>query len=106
MASAYKVLAQGQLAAAPATLATVGVAKSWIISKITVINTDTVARTCAFYVGGTTNTKSITPETVSIPAGGMMEFTGAETIEASNTLSGGASVATKLTYTVFGNEVS
>jgi hypothetical protein len=106
LASAYKVLVQGQLGNTVATLATVGASKSWVISKITVVNTDTSARTCGFYVGGTTNTKSITPETVSIPAGGMMEFTGAETLEAANTLSGGASVATKLTYTVFGNEVS
>lgn len=106
MASAYKVLIQGQLGNTVATLATVGGGKSWIISKITVINTDTSARTCGFYVGGTTDTKAITPVAISIPAGGMMEFTGAETIEAANTLSGGASVATKLTYTVFGNEVS
>ncbi len=106
MASAFKVLAQGQLGNTVSTLATVGGGKSWVISKITVVNTDSASRTCGFYVGGTANTHSVTPETITIPAGGMAEWTGTETLEAGNTLAGGASVASKLTYTVFGNEVS
>ncbi len=106
MADSFKVLAQGQLGNTVATLATVGALKTWIIKYITVINTDSAARTFGLYIGGTTNTKSITPETVSIPAGGMAEITCNLTLEAAQTIAGGASVATKLTYTIFGDEAS
>lgn len=106
MASAYKVLYQGQLGNTVATLATVGAAKSWVIKYISVINTDSSARTFGLYVGGTTDTSSITPPAVSIPAGGEAELVCTLALETGQTIAGGASVASKLTTTVFGDEVS
>lgn len=106
MASAYKVLYQGQLGNTVATLATVGGGKTWIIKYITVVNTDSAARTFGLYIGGTTDTASITPTAVSIPAGGSAEWAGNLTLEATQTIAGGASMASKLTTTIFGDEVS
>lgn len=107
MANAFKVLAQGQLGAAVATLATVGAAKTWVIKHITIVNNDTVARTFGLYVGGTAAANAITPPAVSIPNGGSWEWCPCDiTLETGQTIAGGASVATQLTYTIFGDEIS
>lgn len=107
MADSFKVLYQGQLGNSVATLATVGAAKTWIIKLITVVNTDSSARTFGLYVGGTAAANAVTPTAVSIPAGGSWEwFEMSLTLETGQTIAGGASVATKLTTTVYGDEVS
>ena len=107
MADAFKVLYQGQLGNTVATLATVGAAKSWVIKTITAVNNDTSARTFGLYAGGTTAAHVLTSPAISIPAGGSWEWTEVGiTLEAAQTLAGGASVATQVTVTVFGDEVS
>lgn len=107
MANAFKVLYQGQLGNSVATLATVGAAKTWIIKQITAVNNDASARTFGLYVGGTTAAKAITPPAVSIPAGGGWDWCPCDIcLETGQTLSGGASVATQVTVTVFGVEIS
>lgn len=107
MADSFKVLYQGQLGNTVATLATVGGGKSWIIKTITAVNNDTSARTFGLYVGGTTAAHVVTPPNVSIPAGGGWEWTEVGiALEAAQTIAGGASVATQVTVTVFGDEVS
>jgi hypothetical protein len=104
--STFKVLYQGQLGAAVATLATVGTGKTWIIKHITAVNNDTVARTFGLYVGGTTASKVITPPNVSIPNGGAWEWCPCDIcLESAQTLAGGASAATQVTVTVFGDEI-
>lgn len=107
MADAFKVLYQGQLGSSVATLATVGGGKSWIIKTMTAVNNDSSARTFGIYIGGTTATKVVTPPAISIPAGGAWEWTEiGMTLEAAQTIAGGASVASQVTVTVFGDEVS
>jgi hypothetical protein len=107
MANAYKVLYQGQLTASVATLATVGALKTWIIKQITAVNNDASARTFGLYVGGTTAAKAITAPATSIPAGGMWDWCPCDIcLEAAQTIAGGASVATQVTVTVFGLEIS
>lgn len=101
------MLYQGQLGNSVATLATVGAAKSWIIKTLMAVNNDSAARTFGLYVGGTTATHVVTPPNISIPAGGAWEWTEiGMTLEAAQTLAGGASVASQVTVTVFGDEVS
>ena len=107
MANAYKVLYQGQLGNSVATLATVGGGKSWIIKDISMVNTDNATRTAGLYHNGTTDVTSITPTAVSIVAGGMYAFSGGTiSAAAGDTISGGASVANKITVTITGDEVS
>lgn len=107
MANAFKVLYQGQLGNAVATLATVGALKTWIIKHITAVNNDASARTFGLYIGGTTASKIVTPPAVSIPAGGSWEWCPCDiTLEAAQTIAGGASVAAQVTVTVFGDEIS
>ncbi len=107
MADSWKVLYQGQLGNTVATLATVGGGKTWIISKVKAVNNDTSARTMGLYIGGTTASHAVTPPAVSIPAGGAWEDNSPGwTLEAAQTIAGGASVASQVTVTIFGDEVS
>ena len=107
MASAYKLLYQGQLPNAVATVATVPGGKSWIIKDISMVNTDSSDRTASLYHNGTTSTSVITPSNVTIVAGGMYAFSnGSITLEAGGTIAGVASVASKITVTISGDEVT
>src|SRR5262245_41079979 len=106
MADTYKLLYQGQLGSSVATLATVGTGKMWIIKHMTVVNNDTSARTFALYRQGTAASNIITPPNMSIPASGMAEWDGTMSLNDAETIRGGASVATQLTLTIDGDEVS
>lgn len=106
MADAYKVLYQGQLGASVATLATVGGGKSWIVKHIAVVNNDTSNRTFGLYRQGTAAANVITPPNMVVPAGGCCEWDGTMALAASETIAGGASVASQLTVTICGDEVS
>jgi hypothetical protein len=103
---AYKLLYQGQLPSSVGTLATVGGGVSWIIKHISIVNNDTSARTFALYRQGTADSNIITPPAMGIPAGGMSEWDGTMALAASETLRGVGSVASKLTVTVCGDEVT
>lgn len=65
----YKVLYQGQLAAAAATIYTVPSSTTAFVKSIMVVNNDTAARTFSLYVNGTAASNKITP-TYEIQAGG------------------------------------
>lgn len=108
MSDVCKLLYQGQLPAAVATLATVPSSPviSWIVKHWIVVNNDTVARTFALYRQGTAATNIITPPAVSVPAGGCVEWDGTMSMGTGETLRGVGSVATMLTLTVDGDEVS
>ena len=104
----FKVLYQGQLGNTVATLATVGAGKSWQVGLITAVNTDTSARTFGLCIGGTAAANRVTSDVISLPAsGGFWEWSPTKpiTLEAAQTIAGGASVATKVTVTIFGDEV-
>lgn len=102
----YKLLYQGQLASSVATLATIASGKAWIIKHYSVVNNDSVARTFVLYRQGTAAANIITPPAVAVPAGGMVEWDGTMSLGAAETLRGFASVATQLTLTVCGDEVT
>lgn len=108
MADTFKVLYQGQLGNTVATLATVGAAKTWIIKLITAVNTNASARTFGLYIGGTASSNAVTGTAISLEgSGGSWEWTpSGMTLEATQTIAGGASAATSVTVTVFGDEVS
>ncbi len=107
MSSTWKVLYQGQLGNSVATLATVGGGKTWLVSRVKAVNTDSAARTMGLYIGGTAAANAVTPTAISIPAGGGWDDDSPGwTLEAGQTISGGASVSAKVTVTVFGDEVS
>lgn len=107
MANSWKVLYQGQLGNSVGTLATVGGGKTWLVSGWVAVNNDSAARTFGLYIGGTTAAKVVTPPNISIPAGGSVkDDKPGWTLEAGQTIAGGASVASQITLTIFGDEVS
>jgi len=106
MADTYKLLYQGQLAATPGTLYTVPSVTNVIVRHISVVNNDTVNRTFALYRQGTAATNLITPPAMLVPPGGMQEWDGAMAMAATETLRGVGSVASMLTVTIDGDEIT
>lgn len=97
-------LADGQLPAAKAALYTATAVKA-IIHKITVVNTDSSARTFNLYrkrAAGTS--KLITPANCSLGVGYLAETEKPFTLSAGDSIEGDASVALKLDYTINGVE--
>lgn len=105
MADAYKQLYQGQLAATVTTLYTVPGSTSAIVKHITVVNNDSTTRTFTLYRGGTAATNVIT-SAMALPAGGSAEWDGTMALAAAETIRGIGSVATMLTVTIDGDEVT
>ena len=105
MAETYKKLAQGQLPSSAGTIYTVPSGTSTIIKHIRLVNTDSSARTARLYHDGTTDATTILPA-ASIEAGGWAEFEGTIVMEAADTLAGLGSVASQVTYTIYGLELT
>lgn len=70
--ASYKVLAQGQLAATPATIYTVPASTATQVSHILLANTNTVPETVALFVNGTGAANQVMA--MVIPAGGSATF--------------------------------
>lgn len=69
----YKILYQGQLANAAATIYTVPTSTQAFIRSISVVNTDTVVQTFQLFRGGLVAANAIT-QSISLPAGGMATY--------------------------------
>lgn len=104
MAVSVKQLANGQLAAAKATLYTTPGATQAVIRSITLVNTDSSARTVNLYVNGTGTSRRITPKDLSLAAGTMHEIDRVITLEAADIVEGDASVANVVDYVISGVE--
>lgn len=109
MPLAYKQLAQTQIGTSAATLYTTPAATQTIIKSIRIVNTDSSPRWVKLWnnagAAGTTDADLILPQT-SIPAGGWAELDSTLTMAAADTLSAQAEVASKVTITVHGAEVT
>ncbi len=106
MALTYKVLAQGQLPNAAGVLYTVPAGTSAIVKQIALANTDGAAtHNATIYVNGTGAGNQILPVT-TLPINGSMPLTGTITLAAGQTIQGLADAASKITYTIFGVEIT
>jgi hypothetical protein len=107
MTDTFKTLYQNQLTTAANTLlyGPIGAGTQTIVKQIRVVNTDTAACGISFYTNGTAAANIILPE-ISVDAGGFAEFEGTITLGATNTLYAKASVASCLTVTVYGLEIT
>ena len=105
MADAYKTLYQGQLPSAVATLATVGALKSWIVKHISIVNNGPGNMIFQLYRNGTTAPFAWTPP-MTIVENGIAEWDGTEAMAAADTIAGYAGIASQLTMTMTGDEVS
>lgn len=99
-----KALANGQLAAAKATLYTVPALTFTIVKSITLVNTDASARTVNLYVKPAATSRRIIPLNLSIPAGGSYVYDDGITLEAGDVIEGDASVANVVDYVINGTE--
>lgn len=101
---AIKALADGQLPSSKGTLYTVPPGATTIIVTITLVNTDSAARTVDLYLNRTGTSRRIISKDLSIAAGNSLEHTTRHTMEAGDLLEGDASAATVVDYTVDGTE--
>ena len=106
----YKVLiGPAFMTSSGSTLGTVPAGKSWIARNWVAINTDSSARTFGIYnstSGALTAQFQITPSALSVDAGGMAEWDGAKAFEAGRTIALAASVGSKITFEMSGDEYS
>ena len=103
----FKLLHQSQLSTTAGALYTVPANHETIIKNITVVNNDTEALWFTlFHTTGTTYTEATTiiPE-ATIAAGGLAEWEGSMTLDASDVLGGDGEQAAELTITVWGDEI-
>jgi hypothetical protein len=104
MALSIKALASGQLAGAKGTLYTTPALTQTIVKSITLVNTDSSARTVNVYVNTTGTSRRIVPKDMSIPAGGSYVFDDLVTLEAADLIEGDASTANVVDYVINGAE--
>ena len=100
-----KSLADGQLPVAEGSLYVVPAVTQSIIKTVTLVNTDSVARTLNIYIkpsGGTS--RRIVPKDLSLSAGYMAVLDDELTLEAGDDIRGDASAADVVDYVVNGVE--
>ena len=105
MALAYKQLAQSQIGTSAATFYTSPAGTQTIIKQLRIVNTDTVPRWIKLGNNGSADANLILPQT-TIAAGGWAEFDGTLTLAAGETIVAQAEVASKLTMTAHGAQVT
>lgn len=100
-----KNLANGQLASTEGDVYLVPAATTAIIKTITLVNTDTVARTMNLYIKKSAGTsRRIIPKDQSLGAGFLLETDQEYTLGAGDAIRGDASAATVVDFTVSGVE--
>lgn len=105
MTVAIKSLGDGQLANSEGSLYLTPASTQAIIKTITLVNTDSSARTVNLYVkvsGGTS--RRIIPVDLSLAIGANFVYDNEITLEAGDDLRGDASAATQVDYTINGIE--
>lgn len=106
MADSFKKLAQAQVAVTSTTRYTApGGGKGVIVKSIRVVNLDASSRWVKLWHDGTADANVILPQ-ITIPAGGILEWEGTICMEPSDTLSDIGEVASQLTITIYGDELS
>lgn len=106
MPDAYKKLYQGQAGNSAATLATVPALTTWIIRHIRVVNTHaSAAQTIELWDDGTADANKILGAT-SIPSDDTYTEDCFICIAAGDTIAGKASVASEVTVTLYGVEIT
>ena len=106
MPNTYKELFRGWLPNAVAVVATVPTGKEWIISHVTMVNSNAADQTAALYRNGLTDIDRFTPSNAFLEgAGGMYEFTGRMEFGPGETIAGVASAATSVNLILEGDEV-
>lgn len=106
MADAYKKLYQGQPGTTAATLATVPASTTWIIRHIRVVNTHaSAAQTIELWHDGTTDAEKILGA-VTIPVDDTYTEDCFICAEAADTIAGKASIASEVTVTLYGVEIT
>lgn len=100
-----KTLGDGQLANAKGTLYTAPASTQTILKHITVVNTDSSARTFNLYFNNGTS-RQITAVDQSLAVGAIYEWEGSITLEAGDLIEGVGEVASQLDYVLSGVENS
>ena len=102
---AIKTIGDGQLANTKGTLYTAPSSTQTIVKHITVVNTDSAARTFNLYFNNGTS-RQITAVDQSLAIGAIYEWDGTLTLEAGDLIEGVGEVASQLDYVISGVENS
>jgi hypothetical protein len=105
MAEAYKRLYQGQPGTSITTIYTVPAATNAVVKNIRIVNMGTASATIQLWHGGTTNANVILPATTLQP-GEWGEFDGLIVAPTTEVFSAQASLATTMTVTMYGLELT
>ena len=105
MAETYKKIVQELVDDSNDTLLTVAANTTVIIRSMRAVNTTGTASTLKLFHDGTAAVNMILPF-VSIEGNGWAEFDGVEIMEASDTLKASTGTADKITYTIYGLELT
>lgn len=105
MADNYKKLSQTQLPTAAAAQYTVPGATQAIIRSIVLVNTSGATRTVSLFTDGSGNANKIL-DAYTIPANTRVELNSVVCLAAAGAVWGVADVATSVTMTIFGLEIS
>lgn len=104
MAYAPKRMYQGQLSATlTATLATVTTGKTWIVKSIRLVNTDTSDRVVTIRMPGSSAGAEVF-SAVTVKAGKTVVYEANDVLLTTETITGGADVANKVSVTINGAE--
>ena len=96
-------LADGQLANSKGTVYTTPASTEAIVNSITLVNTDSSARTVNLYVKRDgTNSRRIIPKDLSLAVGAQFSYNSVLTLEAADLIEGDASAATVVDYVISG----
>lgn len=104
MAFTVQALADGQLASSKGTLYTTPADTQAIIKAISLVNTDSSARTVNLYVNASGTSRRIIPKDMSLAAGESFVVDWPVTLEAADLIEGDASSATVVDYVISGTE--
>lgn len=104
MAFTVQALADGQLAAAKATLYTTPASTQTIVKSITFVNTSASAVTINAYAKPGATSRRVIPKDLSIPAGASYVHDAVITLEAGDLIEGDASTANVVDYVINGTE--
>jgi hypothetical protein len=104
MAFTVQALADGQLAATKGTLYTTPGSTQTIVKSITLVNTDSSARTVNLYVNASGTSRRIIPKDMSLAIGAQFTLDHVITLEAADLIEGDASAATVVDFVISGVE--
>jgi len=99
-------LGEGVLSGPSETLITVRAQTSVLVQNITLVNTDSVNRTCNVYLNRSGTRRRISPKDVTLRPGYVVELNAGYSLQAGNSIEADASAGAVIEWTINGFELA